>query len=108
VISAAVSLVIVGFIVSQTKNKEDKPGLVFYMRCFALCFILLLVVLYFKTGDLSLPSLQQTGGAVVGGLQFNPTSTITQSPVSLNMRADSVGSLANLGLQKVDLGGPGF
>jgi len=109
VISAAVSLVIVGFIVSQNKNKEEKPGIVFYMRCFALCFILLLVVLYFKTGDLSLPSLQQSGGSIASGLPLNPTSTTITSPQTQPIsiyKTDSIGK--QLGLQNVDLGGPQF
>ena len=60
VISALVSLILTVFIVSQDRNKEDKHGMLFYLRCFALNFILVLVVLYFKTGDLSLPSVQQS------------------------------------------------
>lgn len=109
VISALVSLILVGFIVSQNKNKEEKPGIVFYMRCFALSFILLLVVLYFKTGDLSLPSLQQSGGALPSGLPLNPTSTTVTTPLrsSLsNTSGDTIGT--QLGLQNVDLGGPNF
>ena len=109
VVSALVSLILTGFIVSQNKNREEKPGIVFYMRCFALSFILLLVVLYFKTGDLSLPSLPQSGGALPSGLPFNPTSTtVTTPPISSlnNTRVDSIGN--QLGLQNVDLGGPNF
>lgn len=107
VIAAVVSIILVGFIVSQNKNREDKPGFVFYVRCFALSFILLLVVLYFKTGDLSLPSMEQTGGATAGKIPFNPISATTpfvSTPVSSSI--DTVGR--ELGLNNVNLDSPGF
>ena len=76
VISGLVSLILTAFIVSQDKNKEEKHGVLFYLRCFALNFILILVVLYFKTGDLSLPFANQSGGS----LPLNPgIETITFS-----------------------------
>lgn len=110
VVSALVSLILTFFIVSQDRNKEDKHGILFYLRYFALNFILVLVVLYFKTGDLSLPSLQQTGGS-----PFNPTSTTTAIPtpstsiqtggLSQNVGND-IGS--QLGLSRVDLGNTPF
>ena len=105
VIASVVSLILVGFIVSQNRNKEERPGLVFYMRCFALCFILLIVVLYFKTGDLSLPSMKQSCG---GYIPFNPTSVsnVPVSPPRPTATLDSIGR--ELGLHNVNLESPSF
>lgn len=111
VISALVSLILTAFVVSQDRKKEDNHGMLFYLRCFALNFVLVLVVLYFKTGDLSLPSVKQSGGS----LPLNPTLTTTTSAVStpvvqsggvnLNTCSDP-GS--QLGLSRVDLGNSPF
>lgn len=110
VISALVSLILTIFIVSQDRNKEEKHGMLFYLRCFALNFILVLVVLYFKTGDLSLPSVQQSGGSS----PFNPTSTT--APITPSTTVQTGGLTPNigndigsqLGLSRVDLGNSPF
>ncbi len=109
VISALVSLILTIFIVSQDRNKEDKHGILFYVRCFALNFILVLVVLYFKTGDLSLPSVQQSGGS----LSFNPTSTTISTPLTTVPTGGLTPNIGNdigsqLGLSRVDLGNSPF
>ena len=109
VISALVSLILTVFIVSQDRNKEDKHGMLFYLRCFALNFILVLVVLYFKTGDLSLPSVQQSGGS----LPFNPTSTTISTPPTTVPASGLSSTIGNdigsqLGLSRVDLGNSPF
>ena len=109
VISALVSLILTIFIVSQDRNKEDKHGILFYVRCFALNFILVLVVLYFKTGDLSLPSVQQSGGS----LPINPTSTTISTPLTTVPTGGLTPNIGNdigsqLGLSRVDLGNSPF
>lgn len=111
VISGLVSLILTVFIVSQDRNREEKHGVLFYLRCFALNFVLVLVVLYFKTGDLSLPSVNQSGGS----LPLNPTSntavnsaSVTQ-PVQLggvNLTSSDPGR--ELGLHRVNLGNTPF
>ena len=110
VISGLVSLILTAFIVSQDRNKEEKHGVLFYLRCFALNFILILVVLYFKTGDLSLPFANQSGGS----LPLNPISStvsgtsnvsgISNLSTSLKGGYNSTDPGTVLGLQKVDLG----
>lgn len=105
VISGIVSLILVGFIASQEKNKNEKHGLLFYIRYFALCYILMLVVLYLKTGDLSLPTSAnvQSGGS----LNFQPVST-TPSVTSSNSINLGTTDVSDLGLSRVDLGSTPF
>jgi hypothetical protein len=97
VISSLVSIAVIVFIYFQNcSNKEQtKHGLVFYVRLFALLFVLLLCVLYFKTGELKLPTLQQGGAPpplnnfytppVVAPVQTHtlPVSSVLK-PVNLN------------------------
>ena len=109
VISALVSLILTVFIVSQDRNKEDKHGMLFYLRCFTLNFTLVLVVLYLKTGDLSLPSVQQSGGS----LSLNPTSTTAPVPSTTVQTGGLTPNVGNdigsqLGLSRVDLGNSPF
>jgi len=111
VISGLVSLILTIFIVSQDRNREEKHGMLFYLRCFALNFVLVLVVLYFKTGDLSLPSVNQSGGS----LPLNPSSstvvssTSVSQPVQLGgVNLKSVDPGSELGLHRVNLGNSPF
>tara|TARA_A200000159_G_C7241471_1_gene304742 strand:- start:488 stop:850 length:363 start_codon:yes stop_codon:yes gene_type:complete len=111
VISGLVSLILTIFIVSQDRNREEKHGMLFYLRCFALNFVLVLVVLYFKTGDLSLPSVNQSGGS----LPINPTSStssvslpVTTSVQSGGVNLNSADPGSELGLHRVNLGNTPF
>ena len=111
VISALVSLAVLVYVFLQNRKKEHESyGMLFYLRLFALCFILVLVVLYFKTGDLSVPSMgssMQSGGSLGGSLGetkvLSSMSSLspTVSPPSYNNAVDHG---ADLRLQKVNLG----
>jgi hypothetical protein len=102
VISALVSLAILIFIFMQNRSKEEgnNNGVIFYFRLFALTFILVLSVLYFKTGELTVPSIQ-TGGALPLSPMSNGTLNMTPNiPPSAKMNSPGL----DLNLQCVNLG----
>ena len=103
VISALVSLAILLFIFMQNRSKEEgtNNGVIFYFRLFALSFILVLSVLYFKTGELTVPSIQ-TGGS--NGLPLSPMSSVpcVTSSIHPSVKMNSPG--LDLNLQSVNLG----
>ena len=85
------------FFSNRKKEENEKLNGVFYMRLFAFVFFVVLSVLYFKTKDLSLPSLKanQNGFPQMGGSP--PLSSVHSSSPSLD-----------LGLEKINLGDPNF
>ena len=100
VISLCLGFSVLCFVFFSNRNKEqnEKLGSVFYLRLFAFVFFAVLVVLYVKTKDLSLPSLvskapQPSYMGSGGGISNNPFS----SPSSVD-----------LGLENVDIGNPNF
>lgn len=87
------------FVFFSNRKKEDNEKLssIFYLRLFAFVFFVVLSVLYFKTKDLSLPSLKpsQGGFTQMGGSSITPPSYSTPPSV-------------DLGLESINLGNPNF
>ena len=87
---------------NRSKEEGNNNGVIFYFRLFALTFILILSVLYFKTGELTVPSIQ-TGGSSTLPLSSMSNETLNMTPsIHPSVKMNSPG--LDLNLQCVNLG----